>query len=61
VALGKGHDQDFWNRFVAMIARVDPTMAVQIEHEDDSPGRIEGLEAAAEVLLTAARIVPSAG
>lgn len=59
VALGKGHDQDFWNRFVAALARVDPNMAVHIEHEDESLGRIEGLETAAEVLLTAARTVPS--
>jgi sugar phosphate isomerase/epimerase len=55
VALGRGHDQDFWNRFVAALARVDPDMAVHIEHEDESLGRIEGLETAAEVLLTAAR------
>ena len=59
VALGNGHDQDFWNRFVAALARVDPNMAVHIEHEDESLGRIEGLETAAEVLLTAARTVPS--
>lgn len=59
VALGKGHDQDFWNRFVAALARVDPNMAVHIEHEDESLGRIEGLETAAEVLLTTARTVPS--
>lgn len=55
VALGSGHDQDFWNRFVAALARVDPDMAVHIEHEDESLGRIEGLETAAEVLLTAAQ------
>lgn len=55
VALGKGHDQDFWSRFVAALTRVDPDMAVHIEHEDESLGRIEGLQSAAEVLLTAAR------
>ena len=55
VALGKGHDQDFWNRFVAALSRVDADMAVHIEHEDESLGRIEGLQTAAEVLLTAAR------
>ena len=59
VALGKGHGQDFWNRFVAALNRVDPNMAVHIEHEDEALGRIEGLETAAEVLLTAARTVPS--
>ncbi|TNM55841.1 sugar phosphate isomerase/epimerase family protein [Brevibacterium sediminis] len=57
VALGKGHDQDFWNRFVAALNRVDPDMAVHIEHEDESLGRIEGLQTAAEVLLTAAHNV----
>ncbi|MCU4296124.1 sugar phosphate isomerase/epimerase [Brevibacterium permense] len=57
VALGKGHDQDFWNRFVAALARVDPNMAVHIEHEDESLGRIEGLQTAAKVLLTAAHNV----
>lgn len=54
VALGKGHDQDFWNRFVTSLATVDPNMAVHIEHEDETLGRIEGLQMAAEVLLTAA-------
>lgn len=53
VALGRGHDQDFWDRFVAALAAVDPDMAVHIEHEDEALGRIEGLETAAEVLLTA--------
>lgn len=60
VALGKGHDQDFWNRFVAALAAADPHMAVHIEHEDETLGRIEGLETAAGVLLTAAGHVPSA-
>ncbi|MGO2862884.1 MAG: sugar phosphate isomerase/epimerase family protein [Brevibacterium sp.] len=55
VALGKGHDQDFWNRFVAALARVDPDMAVHIEHEDEDLGRIEGLQTAAAVLLSAAQ------
>ncbi len=53
VALGRGHDQDFWDRFVAALAAVDPDMAVHIEHEDEALGRIEGLETAAEVPLTA--------
>lgn len=61
VALGKGHGQDFWNRFVAALATVDPNMAVHIEHEDETLGRIEGLQTAAEVLLTAAQKVNPAG
>jgi sugar phosphate isomerase/epimerase len=54
VALGRGHDQAFWNRFVSALHAVDPDMAVHIEHEDTSLGRIEGLQVAAEVLRTAA-------
>ena len=53
VALGRGHDQAFWDRFVAALHAVDPDMAVHIEHEDEDLDRIEGLETAAEVLLTA--------
>jgi hypothetical protein len=34
---------------------VDPDMLVNIEHEDVSRGRIEGLEVASKVLLDAAR------
>jgi sugar phosphate isomerase/epimerase len=36
------------------LREVDPDMAVNIEHEDTSLGRIEGLEVAAEVLRKAA-------
>jgi sugar phosphate isomerase/epimerase len=55
VALGKGHDQDFWNNFVAALRDADPEMAVNIEHEDESLGQIEGLQTAADVLLQAAQ------
>jgi sugar phosphate isomerase/epimerase len=54
VALGRGHDVGFWTRFVAALRKVDPDMAVNIEHEDTSLGRIEGLEVAAGVLKEAA-------
>lgn len=54
VALGRGHDVGFWARFIEALRRVDPDMAVNIEHEDTSLGRIEGLEVAANVLLEAA-------
>lgn len=54
VALGKGHDQAFWTRFLRALAAVDPDMAVNIEHEDTELGVLEGLEAAAEVLRAAA-------
>ncbi|MCW2835286.1 MAG: Xylose isomerase domain protein barrel [Nocardioides sp.] len=54
VAVGKGHDADYWGRFLAALHRVDPDMIVNIEHEDTSFGPIEGLEYASSVLLDAA-------
>ncbi len=55
VALGIGHDQEFWNSFVATLARTAPETDLAIEHEDASLGRVEGLEVAATVLKTAFR------
>jgi len=55
VALGRGHDTAFWAEFLTALHEVDPDMAVNIEHEDVSLGRIEGLEVAARVLQDAAR------
>jgi sugar phosphate isomerase/epimerase len=57
VALGRGHDVDFWTRFVEALRAVDPNMAVNIEHEDTSLGRIEGLQVAADVFKRAAGAV----
>ena len=54
VALGRGHDVAFWTEFIRALYEVDPDMLVNIEHEDVSLGRIEGLEVAAQVLLEAA-------
>ncbi|MGQ1837529.1 sugar phosphate isomerase/epimerase family protein [Kocuria turfanensis] len=56
VALGRGHDTAYWAQFLAALHEVDPDMAVNIEHEDVSLGRIEGLEVAAGVLQEAARV-----
>ncbi|MEJ6488703.1 sugar phosphate isomerase/epimerase [Leucobacter sp. USCH14] len=53
VALGRGHDTAFWTEFLRALRDVDPDMWVNIEHEDVSLGRIEGLEVAARVLLDA--------
>jgi sugar phosphate isomerase/epimerase len=53
VALGKGHDVDFWTEFLRALYEVDPGMLVNIEHEDVELGRIEGLEVAATVLKDA--------
>lgn len=54
VALGRGHDVDYWAEFLRALYDVDPDMMVNIEHEDVSLGRIEGLEVASKVLLEAA-------
>jgi sugar phosphate isomerase/epimerase len=54
VALGRGHDTAFWTRFLRALVDVDPEIAVNIEHEDTSLGRIEGLEVAAATLKEAA-------
>ena len=54
VAVGRGHDVDFWARFLTAIYKVDPDMAVNIEHEDATFGQIEGLKFAADNLLAAA-------
>lgn len=57
VALGRGHGKDFWADFLKALHDVDPDMTVNIEHEDVSLGRIEGLEVAASVLREAAESV----
>jgi sugar phosphate isomerase/epimerase len=57
VALGRGHDVDFWTQFVNALRAVDPNMAINIEHEDTSLGRIEGLQVAADVLKRASGAV----
>jgi sugar phosphate isomerase/epimerase len=53
VAVGRGHGQDFWVRFLQALAAVDPQMAVNIEHEDTELGQLEGLRLAAENLTAA--------
>jgi sugar phosphate isomerase/epimerase len=53
VALGKGHDVEFWTEWLRALYEVDPDMLVNIEHEDTELGRVEGLEVAAKVLKKA--------
>ena len=53
VALGRGHDTAYWTEFLRALHEVDPGMLVNIEHEDVSLGRIEGLQVAAKVLRDA--------
>ena len=50
VAVGIGHDVDYWTEFLRALAEVDPDMAVNIEHEDADYSRLEGLALAAENL-----------
>lgn len=53
VAVGRGHDVAFWTDFLAAVERIDPDMAVNIEHEDQELDQLEGLRSAAETLLAA--------
>ncbi|WP_426302345.1 sugar phosphate isomerase/epimerase family protein [Arthrobacter sp. R-11] len=57
VALGRGHGTAYWAEFLRALREVDPDMLVNIEHEDVSLGRIEGLEVAAKVLKDAAALL----
>jgi sugar phosphate isomerase/epimerase len=54
VAVGVGHDVDYWTEFLRALAEVDPDMAVNIEHEDAAYDRLAGLALAAENLRAAA-------
>ena len=54
VAVGRGHDVDYWRRFLQALERIDPDMAVNIEHEDQELDQLQGLRDAAETLLEAA-------
>jgi sugar phosphate isomerase/epimerase len=55
VAVGRGHDVAFWTEFLQALHRIDPDMAVNIEHEDRELDQLEGLRTAAKTLLEAAR------
>jgi sugar phosphate isomerase/epimerase len=54
VAVGRGHDVDFWTGFLQALGKIDPDMAVNIEHEDQELDQLEGLRYAAETIRTAA-------
>ncbi len=53
VAVGRGHDVAFWAEFLTAVEKIDPEMAVNIEHEDAELGQLDGLRLAAETLLAA--------
>ena len=54
VAVGRGHDVGWWTEFLQALGKVDPEMAVNIEHEDQELDQMEGLRSAAQTLLQAA-------
>jgi sugar phosphate isomerase/epimerase len=54
VAVGRGHDVDFWAGFLRALRDIDPDMAVNIEHEDQELDQLEGLRHAAGTLQAAA-------
>jgi sugar phosphate isomerase/epimerase len=54
VAVGVGHDVPYWTEFLRALAEIDPDMAVNIEHEDASYSRLDGLALAAANLRAAA-------
>jgi sugar phosphate isomerase/epimerase len=56
VAVGRGHDVEWWAGFLAALHDVDPEMAVNIEHEDLELDQLEGLRFAASTLLKAAQV-----
>jgi sugar phosphate isomerase/epimerase len=53
VAVGRGHDVSFWAGFLQALEKVDPDMAVNIEHEDQELDQLEGLRYAAQTLVEA--------
>ncbi|MBJ7599097.1 MAG: sugar phosphate isomerase [Candidatus Nephthysia bennettiae] len=59
VAVGRGHDVEYWTRFLTALLKVNPEIAVNIEHEDVELGQVEGLSLAADNLKAAAGAIPS--
>jgi sugar phosphate isomerase/epimerase len=56
VAVGRGHDVDFWARFLNALEKHTPVRAVNIEHEDASFGQVDGLRFAAQNLVAAGQL-----
>ena len=53
VAIGNGHDVDWWTQFLAAIKAVNPDMNINIEHEDGSMDQLQGIKYAADNLIAA--------
>jgi sugar phosphate isomerase/epimerase len=61
VSVGRGHDVAYWTSFLAALERIDPDMAVNIEHEDHELERWDGIRFAARTLLEAREALASGG
>jgi sugar phosphate isomerase/epimerase len=57
VAVGRGHDTAYWTEFLRALAKVDPDIPVNIEHEDQELDQLEGLRFAANTLLEAEKAI----
>jgi sugar phosphate isomerase/epimerase len=51
--VGRAHNVDYWADFLAVLGKVQPDVAVNIEHEDVERSQPEGLAFAAETLVRA--------
>ena len=60
VAVGRGHDVDWWAAFLTALGEINPDMPVNIEHEDQELPQLAGLEYAAQTLLSAAELAQNA-
>ncbi|GAA1461281.1 sugar phosphate isomerase/epimerase family protein [Williamsia maris] len=56
VTVGRGHDTTYWADFLAALQKVDPDIAINLEHEDVEMGQFEGLQMGAETMLSAEKI-----
>lgn len=56
VALGKGHDAQYWADFIQALDDIDPEMWLNIEHEDVELAGLPGLEVASAVLNEARQL-----
>ena len=56
VAVGRGHDVAYWSRFLQALEKVDPDMAVNIEHEDQELDQLDGVRYTAQTLLEASAV-----
>lgn len=58
VAIGKGHDIEYWARFLDALRAASPDIAINIEHEDSELAGQAGLVRSAEALKAAAAALP---